>query len=513
MALGLGSRFTFGRSGFLLICLTLLVAALGWELLLGRGSTNERYGLARSGGAGAQDSGGLTPFEASGKKIGQEDLRDIDEDDLVELDEVVRLDSIGGSSGGEGASAAAGSTPLPNRSGPSVATIFSRERTAGEGDLARVPDTERDSSQQLTMRDILEPLSDPSNSLDSDRIYGIRTRSGAVSSSEQSSGAPAAGPASDATPNAPLLPWVTGQSRGYTMLYAMHPRARPVVESHVTALLDARVREPYIGVLVDGTFNKDYQYLRTVIDRLSQDGRRLTVALYLSNGATMRRFKNTAIPAPFVKIDPALFRNLIRTDPDTREQFSRIANEAARLFRYNQEAHPQNPNLAVVMLEDNLDADSYSRMRLLAQRSLSRVALFVRNPCVGCYPGNDGNSLGDSREEHALSLFNSLAPGDGYSLDGVGFAYPGEAPFPGVLVADQVLELMRQAALRRLQYVGLWRGSWQGIFGAEEVTIPDSRSYVASSAEQRQFEIQALRAGLQEEVPLDSSAAAQNNAN
>ena len=504
MALGLDSLFTAVRRSLLLLCLAILIAAVAWELWFGRVLTNERSRLqsASSGAPGGSDGFSDSPArDGSDKSPGGSDLGGIDEDDIVELDEVVRLDSVANTTRGAAFSASGATTPSAGGKGPSVSTIYSRERLKGSADGSLADDTDVDNSPAITMRDILGPLSEPDDSIESGRIYGIRTRSGAVSSSEQGSGASATSPSPQATPTAPLLPWVTGQARGSSMLYAMHPRARAVVESQVTALLDARVREPYIGVLVDGTFSKDYAYLRTIIDRLSQDGRRLTVALYLTNGATMRRFETTAIPAPFVQIDPTLFRNLIRTDADTREQFSRIANEAARLFRYNQEAHPQNPNLAIVMLEDNLDADSYSRMRLLAQRSLSRVALFVRNPCVGCYAGNDGNTLGDSREEHALSLFNSLAPGDGYSLDGVGFGYPGEAPFPGVLPSDQLLDLMRQAAQRRLQYVGLWRGSWQGIFGLQEVTIPDSRSYLPSSAEQRQFEIQALRAGLQEEAP------------
>src|SRR5690606_8643915 len=114
-------------------------------------------------------------------------------------------------------------------------------------------------------------------------------------------------------------------------------------------------------------------------------------------------------------------------DSNVQERFQRIANDAAKLFRYNREAHPENTNVAVVMLEDNLDWDSYNRMRLIAARSLDRVAVFVRNPCIGCYKGNDGDPQGDSLEEHTLAQFSRLERGDAFSFDGLGFSYPGES--------------------------------------------------------------------------------------
>jgi hypothetical protein len=280
------------------------------------------------------------------------------------------------------------------------------------------------------------------------------------------------------------------------MLYALQPEARAVVEANVATLLAARVREPYIGVLIDGTFGEDFGYLREVITRLNAEGRNLQLALYLANGPAQRRYKNPPYDAPFIKTRPEDFRREIRrSNSDAQVQYLNIVADARLLFEYNLQTNPNARNYAVVMLEDNLERDSFRAMSQLARDQLQAVATIVRNPCVNCYVGNDGESLGYPIEEHAVERFNLLEEGGGFTLDGVGFSYPTETGGQGI-TSQQVLSLAQGAYQRGLAFFGLWREEWQGVANGQPLKEPKGRLYVASTAEGTDFEVSVLRSGL-----------------
>lgn len=296
-----------------------------------------------------------------------------------------------------------------------------------------------------------------------------------------------------------LRPWRQGQARGYTMLYAMQPEARAVVETQVGALLAARIREPYIGVLIDGTFGRDFTYLKQIIERLSVDDRALTVVLYLSNGPHMKKGRDSVSEALFSKIEPVEFRSRIRREALLQNQFEAVAVQARDIFNYSLSVNPANSNIAIVMLEDNLEVASYRVMRDLAAKHVGDIADFIRNPCVGCYEGNDDALLGNAREEHEISRFQVLRAGDGFSLDGVGFRYPTSRDTVGIS-ASQLESLMMSAIDRDLRYVGLWRHGWQGVQEASPgFSQASTRDYVSSTSEEVEYEIDVLRMGLLEE--------------
>lgn len=300
-------------------------------------------------------------------------------------------------------------------------------------------------------------------------------------------------------PTGDELPWVTGQPRGYAMLYALQPEARPVVENHIAALLSSHVQQPYIAVLIDGTFGKDFGYLRELIRRLNEDGRDLHLSLYLANGPAQRRYKKPPYEAPFVKIPPEDFRREIRrSNSDSQIEYLKIIADARMLFEYNLRTNPDAKNYAVVMLEDNLDLDSFRAMSQLAKEQLEAVAQIVRNPCPGCYDGNDNEPLGYPLEDHAVVRFESLRAGDGFTLDGEGFLYPTETGKSGgkAINPEQLISLIKGAYQNNLRFFGLWRKEWQGVEDSGVLKEPKARVYVASSADEMEFEIQALRAGL-----------------
>lgn len=289
-------------------------------------------------------------------------------------------------------------------------------------------------------------------------------------------------------------PWVRGQARGYTMLSAMQPEARVVVETQVETLLSAKIREPYIGVLIDGTFGRDFTYLKDVIERLSGDGRALTLALYLTNGPTMRKWRETPIDALFSRINPSDFRQRIRREQQLQAQFLAVVLQAKDVFEFNISLNSGNNNVAIVMLEDNLDSFAYRAMREIASAEIGSLAGFIRNPCLGCYEGNDDITLGDPREEHKLERYNILKRGDAYSLDGLGFSYPDGSG--NGLAAAQLRDLMVNSYSRGLRYVGLWRYEWQGLEFGGGNPRPETRTHTPSNPDQQEFEIEMLREGL-----------------
>lgn len=292
------------------------------------------------------------------------------------------------------------------------------------------------------------------------------------------------------------LPWVSGQARGYAMLYAMQPEARAVTEANISALLAARVRQPYIGVLIDGTFSRDFTYLQDIITRLSSGGRDLTLVLYLANGATQRK-PGTLIEAPFVREDPIAFRNLIRrTGGQLQAQYSQLARDARAIFEFSLETNPENTNIAIVMLEDNLDTEAYRVMLNLARAELDGIATIYRNPCEGCgVDGSDDETLGQPREEHKVERFALLQSGDGFTLDGTGFEYP-NGPRSPALSALELEDLLQDGYKKGLAYFGLWRYGWQGLVQGQGNPLPSTRTYVPSTPEEIDYEINVLRTGL-----------------
>lgn len=327
-------------------------------------------------------------------------------------------------------------------------------------------------------------------------IPGIGSGFGVAGDSSLMPGIAEETPAPTPTPEPLAHPRYTGQARGYAMLYMMHPAARAAVERELQTLIDADVREVYLGILTDGTFGKDFDYVARVLRRLHAERRIVTLGLYLTNGATMRSHDTTPITAAFNQIDPFEFRSLIRWDPATRERFSAMVREVRPLFELNAALHPENRNIAVVMLEDNLQADSYAAMRALAAAVLGDLVEFVRNPCPGCLKGNDMESLGDGLELHNAGEMWRLAPGDGFTLDGTGHYFPWESPAGQALSYDQTLQLARAAYDIALSYFGLWRAPRQGLTSSAGVH-PDLRSYEVPTAEQTQLEVRILQEGLE----------------
>lgn len=315
--------------------------------------------------------------------------------------------------------------------------------------------------------------------------------------------APVDAPSVKATPTptpSPKLPRVVGQARGLTMLYLMHPQARAAVEKQIEIIKKAEIANVYLGVLTDGTFDIDYEYLNGVLNSLSEDNRTITLVLYLTNGATQRKFDTTPITAGFNQIDPTLFRDLIKEDPTVRATFKKMAEDALPTLDYNLSLNSKNSNYVIVMLEDNLDAASYEAMREIAADVIGNSAILMRNPCPGdqCWEGNDMESLGDPMEFHSPSDPSTLAVGDGYTLDGHGYTLPGDPATASALTPAEVKSIEATSVTAGAVFFGLWRAENQGIENGK-IIHPSLRNYDVPSDAEGEIIIDMLRSGLTEE--------------
>lgn len=329
-----------------------------------------------------------------------------------------------------------------------------------------------------------------------DNEVPIKLLSGPPDESGPSSGS-STGPSIQGTPFAKSsLARVTGQPRGFVMLNLMHPKARPSIERQVQILLDSQLTDLYIGVLIDGTFTFDAPYLNSVIERLNTEKRRLVLELYLVSGPTMRRHETTPIITDFSQTHPEDFRYYIQYDRGKREIFKKIAQRALPFFELNKSLNEANINLVSVMLEDNLDSESYRAARSIAQSVLSDKAIFIRNACPGCFPGNDTDSFGDPLEFHDLKGFNNLRRQDGFTMDGLGYRYPNE-PVSSALTVESTKQMIIVSEAEDHKFFGLWRADRQGLGGkATQAVHPDDRNYAVPTEEQARIDIEILREGL-----------------
>jgi hypothetical protein len=283
--------------------------------------------------------------------------------------------------------------------------------------------------------------------------------------------------------------------RGYLLLCMANPSARDTVEILVQNLIDAKIEHVFLGLLTDGTFGTDFEYVKSVLTRLSQAGRVVTLATYVTNGPTMRYFNKTPITAGFARTDPRKFRRLIIFDDGTRAKYKSLAKNAAELLRHNHALNPKNKNIAIPMLEDNLNKESYLAIRSLMKEALLGIPFtIVRSPCLGCYAGNDAYTPGDPIDDHGESAFSRVQIGGAFSFDGAQFHYPNETATGTTF--EGAKSLIIESERRQLLFFGLWRLFWQGLNKGSGIH-PDDREYIPPTPQELTWNIELLRTGLE----------------
>lgn len=253
------------------------------------------------------------------------------------------------------------------------------------------------------------------------------------------------------------------QPIGVSFIHGLQAEAKPQVDALKQILLKSCVKRIAANFLVDGSFGLDTQVLSDFVTDMSVFGREVHLILYLQNGSSQRRWKNTAVKGFASNIEPSRFRDMIMHDAAIRERYRAIVRS---LLPVIDQAHLSGGTIYLVVgLEDNLTSRQALEVKHIGTEALEgRFVLWVRNPCPGCYAGNDESSEGfDMRERHAqntaFATSNGIITNDGFNLS-----------------FDELSQL-KQAAFARDNVFIAWDRARQGIPPSGEYLAPNKRLY------------------------------------
>ena len=230
-------------------------------------------------------------------------------------------------------------------------------------------------------------------------------------------------------------------------------------------------------MLVDGTFSDDRDFLGEIVRTVVSRGSRLHLFLYLSNGPSQRNpiNRNRGIGP---SMPPEEFRRRIISDPALQSQYQNRVQWALPLVSYALSLGAQVS--LIPMLEDNLDAAAARQMEQLTLAVIpsSMPVSLGRNPCPGCYPGNDKSvPAGIFLDQHIRSLAEGVQVSNGLvTNDGTTLAFPGENK--GIPFQD-LAGIIKQAGSRNNSYV-IWHDSYQGLIDGSRLD-QDLRTYAVPS--------------------------------
>lgn len=290
---------------------------------------------------------------------------------------------------------------------------------------------------------------------------------------------------------------VESTPRGLSCLHCLQPEAKEQADAIVKTIAASCLKNVAINYLVDGTFSYDETTLKQHIDLLTADNRKLFIHFYILNGASQRRWKSTNSAGFGVKISPEKFRDKIKDDESLRTAYKEHVKKLAPIFQY---AASKGAVISIVpMLEDNLEIDSFEALANLTLENLPNNVnvLMGRNPCPGCYDGNDHRiPSGFFRESHSINnarnLKDSLITNDGDTTE---FDFR-NANAPDSLNLDDLREARDESTANNNVFI-LWTASYQGLYydndGSATRVLASKRKYALPSPAEKSWLINFLR--------------------
>lgn len=258
--------------------------------------------------------------------------------------------------------------------------------------------------------------------------------------------------------------------RGVSLLHLSHTNARPQVERITGVMESLCIRRLALASLVDGSFGLDVPYIESVVTRLSAN-HELHLFLYLYNGSSQRRWKNSAIQGLFTTIEPGEFRKRIKKDASLQRQYRDMALSILDLTKNAQALGARV--YWTFGLEDNLDMEGIRVLEGILRGYMPQGVTLVRNPCPGCYPGNSRDYGAYMGEHHGDGLNFSSASmvisNDGYRDD------------------FQQLRSVRDKAAGLGSIFLYWNKAWQGLDGRGYIAAGERNYKVPSLDEEREL--------------------------
>lgn len=274
-------------------------------------------------------------------------------------------------------------------------------------------------------------------------------------------------------------------SRGIATLHCLQNEARPQCQDIVQTVKDACIKNVALYYLVNGTFGRNLSHIQHDVFTISQEGRNLDLILYVYNGPGQRRCRSTSDNSWDVRMCPDTFRWAVQSNADTR---NRVREDTQQLIPLIDFAKMAGATVHIIpMLEDNLNRPSFTTLAGLMKEVLPDDVRYGRNPCGGCYSGNDDvvpsgffldKHTGDpNRFSHSDGLVTN--DGTDYEFPGEGSSYPRQIPF-------SVLRSARNKAGETGNIFVLWKAGAQGLTGGN-LPPPSGRNYRAYSPSEKEI--------------------------
>lgn len=275
--------------------------------------------------------------------------------------------------------------------------------------------------------------------------------------------------------------------QGIMCLHCMQPEAKGGVSALTDVLVNSCLKNVAISFLTDGSFGFDESVIRSEVQKLSQNGRRVFLYLNIVNGPGQRRWKLRAFKS-FAIMNPLDFRRKIRSDLKLRGEY---LSEVRKLIPIIELTVSLGGVVHIApALEDNLDDKSFREIINLTRRSIPPLlpVTFVRSPCSDCYAGNTtGLPTGVIREQHTtrhdFSLNGGIISNDGHFFtfaDGESSAGANSNGTPTYTIKD--LDAVRDRAQRQNNSFLIWIGKYQGSDYGRELQPVSKRKFERPNA-------------------------------
>ncbi len=260
--------------------------------------------------------------------------------------------------------------------------------------------------------------------------------------------------------------------KGIGTLQAMVPSARPQVDDIVDLLFKSRISKPAFNVLFGG-FGENPDYLKSIMNVLNSQGRQAHFLYYLMNGPSQRRWNSTPVRSFEVLVEPKAFRHAILTNAETQQKIITRARTINDLCNHNTSLG--GVNRVTLMLEDNLDDESFQHLFNMVRPIFNSNIQIVRNPCTGAYPGNEGGvpsgCFYESHNTENQNFSNGVSTNDGKT-----FKFGKESVHYKEQISLSKLSKARNVASKQNNWFFLWNAKYQGLI-SDATPDPFSRIY------------------------------------
>lgn len=282
--------------------------------------------------------------------------------------------------------------------------------------------------------------------------------------------------------------------RGLSLLQAMVPKARPQVDALTDILKESSLQNIAVNVLSDSGFGWDPDYLEQLAVKLGKY-KIPHFLFYLTSGPSARSWQTHLEKGFGADIPPEEFRKKILNDATFQSGFQQLFTRLIPVIECIQELGGHTR--VVPQLEDNQTDVSFDKMINLLQEVIPaqlQVEL-GRNPCVGCYPGNQGTiPAGCFAEYHLHTAATGFDMKNGVlSNDGCTYVFPGETPGWSPNLPLEKFEGVQQRAGELHNWFILWSAKYQGLGTSSKP--PTDRDYPVPTDREKQLLLSFLQQG------------------